>query len=111
MVSVIVEYRSAERSGGLRLVRAHGREKFTPDQILGAGAKHHCLVTHRAGCLPMQSLQTRGGFERTAIVAGGQTDLGTCPQKTKGHGRFDAAERCEILGRAATVLEMFRQPE
>src|SRR5258708_20192341 len=110
MVSGIVEYRSAERSGGLRLVRAHRREKFAPDQILGASAKHHCLVTHRVGCLPMQSLQTRGGVEGAAIVAGRQTDLRTCPQKAKGHGPLDAAERRAFPCTPPTLLSMFRQP-
>jgi hypothetical protein len=44
MVSVIVKYGSAKRSCGLGLVRAHCREKFAPEQILGASAKHHCHV-------------------------------------------------------------------
>src|SRR5260370_35079461 len=90
MVSVVVEYRSAKRSCGLSVVRTHCREKFAPDQIVGAGAKHHGLVTQRAGCLTVQSLQTRGGLERMTIVAGSQTNLRACPQKAICHGRLDA---------------------
>jgi hypothetical protein len=111
MIRVVVEHRSAERAGGLRLVCTHSSEKFAPDQVLGASAKHHCLVPHRVGRFPMQSLQTGSGLERTTIVAGNQADLRACPQKAKCHGGLDAASVGELLSGMATVPEMFRKAE
>jgi hypothetical protein len=111
MVRVVVEHRSAERAGGLRLVCTHSGEKFAPDQILGASAKHHSLVPHRVGRFSMQSLQPGDGLERTTIVAGNQTDLRACPQKAKCHGGLDAASAGELLGGMAAVPEMFRKAE
>src|ERR1700730_11429766 len=106
-VSVVVEYRSAKRFCGLRLVHAHCREKFAPDQILAAGA----LLRIDPGVAPSRACRREVDLNVRPSSQAVRPIFVHARRKRNAPDRSIPLTAMETLGGAATLLELFRKPE